>query len=150
MTEAGPDGDTRAPRRVTLRRSRAVRLASLGFALVSAAAVHFAAAAHLSAVDALWLAGAVLATLGVAFVRYERRQPAFIELTAEGVAAFDVKGRPLFQGCIVGFAAWAEQLLFMAIGSSDMRRSHTLVLCADSVDPEAFRALAVRGRHAAR
>lgn len=134
---------------MTLRRSRTVRLASLAFALISSAAVHFAATAHFGTVDALWLAGAVLAALGVSFLRYERRQPASIELTPEGLAAFDAAERPLFQGRIVGFTGWAERLLVFAVADADVRRSHTFVVCADCVDAAAFRALAVRGRHAA-
>jgi O-antigen/teichoic acid export membrane protein len=149
LTQANTERDGRAPRRVTLRRSRAVRLAACAFALVGAAAVHVTAAAHLAGIEALWLAAAVLAALGIAFARYERRQPAFIELTVEGVAAFDSAGRPLFAGRIVGFTRWAERLLFFAIAGADERCGATLIVCADSVDAAAFRALAVRGRHAA-
>ena len=151
MTQAGHHLiDARgASRRVTLRRSRAVRLASLAFALIGAAAVHFAASAHLGAVDSLWLAGAALAAQGLSYVRYERRQPSAIEVTVEGIAALDAKGCPLFQGRIVGFTHWSERLLVLAIGAADTSRRRTLVVCADSIDAAAFRALAVMGRHAA-
>jgi hypothetical protein len=149
LTRGGFDYDAGAPRRVTLRRSRTVRLASLAFSLIGAACVHEAAASHLGAIDAFCLAGALVAALAVSYLRYERRQPALIELTAEGVAAFDGAGRSLFQGRIVGFAQWAERLLVLAVAGADVRRSHTIVICADALEPAAFRALAVRGRHAA-
>ena len=149
MTQASFDDDAGAPRRMTLRRSRTMRLASLAFSLLAAACVHYTAASHLGAMDALWLAGALLATLGVSYLHYERRQPALIELTAEGVAAFDGAGRPLFQGRIIGFAQWAERLLVLAVAGSNVRRSNSIVVCADALEPPAFRTLAVRGRHAA-
>ncbi|RDU97098.1 protein YgfX [Trinickia dinghuensis] len=148
MTQAGLDVEPGAPRRVTLRCSRTVRLASAAFALVCAAAVHVCATAHVGAIDALWLSGAALAALGVSFVRHERGQPASIELTPEGVAAFDRTGRPLFQGRIVGFAQWAERVLVLAVAGGGMRRAKAFVVAADAVDAAAFRALAVRGRHA--
>ena len=150
MTQTGIDVEPGAPRRVTLRRSRMVRVASLAFSLVCAAAVHAVATAHIGALDALWLAGAALAALGVSFARYERRQPALVELTSEGVAAFDRAGRPLFEGRIVGFTQWAERLLVLAVAGAGARGSTAFVVAADAVDATGFRALAVRGRHAAR
>jgi hypothetical protein len=140
-----------APRRVTLRRSRTVRSVASAFALVCTAAVYFTVEARLGVADALWLAGAAFAALGISLARYERRQPSLLEFTPEGLAAFDSAGRPLFQGRIVGFSGWAERLLVLAVGGSraDARPSHAFVVCADAVDAQAFRALAVRGRHAA-
>ncbi|MGN6082474.1 hypothetical protein [Trinickia sp.] len=148
MTYGAFEVEPGAPRRVALRRSRTVRLAASACALVCTAAVHATATAHLGAIDALWLAGATLAALGVSFVHYERRQPALLELTPEGLAAFDGAGRALFQGRIVGFSGWAERLLVLAVAGADSRRSHAFVVCADAIDAGAFRALAVRGRHA--
>jgi hypothetical protein len=149
LKQAGLAVEPSAPRRFTLRRSRTVRLASLAFALVCAAAVHAAATAHVGAIDAIWLSGAALAALGVAFAGHERRQPALIELTVEGLAAFDRSGRTLFEGRIVGFTQWAERLLVLAVAGSGGRRPTAFVVAADAVDAEAFRVLAVRGRHAA-
>ncbi len=149
MTNGYLEVDPGALRRVTLRRSRTVRSVALVFALVCTAAVYFTVAAHLSAIDAVWLAGATLAALGLSLARYERRQPSLLEFTPEGLAAFDSGGRPLFQGRIVGFSGWAERLLVLAVAGGDVRRSHAFVVCADAVDAQAFRALAVRGRHAA-
>ena len=150
MTQAPAfDGEGRPPRRIALRRSLAVRLTSLGFALVCAAAVHFTAAAHLDAIAAVWLAAAAFAVLALSFVRYERGQPALLELTAEGMAAYDRTGRALLQGRIVGASQWAERLLVLAVAGADGQRPKTVVVAADAVDPAAFRELAVRGRHAA-
>lgn len=150
MTQAPAfDSEGRPPRRIALRRSLAVRLASLCFALVCTAAVHFTAAAHLGAIAAVWLAGAAFAALGLSFVRYERGQPVLLELTVEGMAAYDRAGRALLQGRIVGAAQWAERLLVLAVAGADGRRTKTVVVAADAVDAAAFRELAVRGRHAA-
>lgn len=149
MTLSDLEVEPGAPRRVTLRRSRTVRSAALAFALVCTAAVYVTIEAHLGAVDAIWLAAATLAVLGWSLARYERRQPSLLELTPEGLAAFDRMGRPLFQGRIVGFTGWAERLLVLAVAGADTGRSHAFVVCADAVDANAFRALAVRGRHAA-
>ena len=149
MTHVCLDVEPGAPRRVTLRRSRTVRLAASAFAFVCTAAVHSTVQVHWGPTDAIWLAGATLAWLGVSFARYERRQPAALELTPEGLAAFDRVGRLLFQGRIVGFTGWAERLLVLAVAGADERRSNAFVVCADAVDASAFRALAVRGRHAA-
>lgn len=132
---------------MTLRRSLVVRMASLAFALVCSGAVYSTASSHLGAVDALWLAIAALAALGVAFARYERRQPTSLELTREGIAAYDGAGRALFQGRIVGAAQWAERLLVLAVAQADAGRRHALLVAADAVDAAAFRELAVRGRH---
>ncbi|HEX7682078.1 MAG TPA: hypothetical protein VF446_00810 [Trinickia sp.] len=134
---------------MTLRRSPSVRLVSLAFALVCTAAVHFTVAAHLGALDALWLAAAAFATLGVSFVRYERRQPRQLELSPEGVACYDDAGRALFQGRIVGAAQWAERLLVLAVAGADARRPTALIVAADAVDAAVFRELAVRGRNGA-
>ncbi len=150
MTRAtGPDVEAGTPRRIALRRSLSVRLASLAFALVCAAAVHFTATAHLGPIDALWLAGAALAAFGLSFLRYERAQPTLLELTSEGLAAFDGAGRALFQGRIVGVAQWAERWLVLAVAGADARRPKAFIVAADAVDAAAFRELAVRGRHAA-
>lgn len=136
---------------MTLRHSRTVRLASSVFALVCTAAVYVTVAAHLGPIDAIWLAGATLAALGVSYACYERRQPVLLELTPEGLAAFDQAGHPLFQGRIVGFSGWGERLLVLAVAGTgtDARRSNAFVVCSDAVEASAFRALAVRGRHAA-
>ena len=149
MTDGDLEVEPGAPRRVALRRSRTVRSVASAFALVCAAAVFFTVEPRLGAIDALCLAGATLAALGLSLARYERRQPSLLELTPEGLAAFDSAGRPLFQGRIVGFTGWAERLLVLAVAGSDARRSNAFVVCADAVDAGAFRALAVRGRHAA-
>ncbi|PMS19424.1 hypothetical protein C0Z18_13985 [Trinickia dabaoshanensis] len=149
MTDFDPEVDSGAPRRLRLRRSRTVRLAALGFGCVCAAAVHGTASAHLGAIDALWLAGAVVAALCASFARYERRQPVLLELTPEGIAGFGRGGQRLFQGRIVGFSQWAERLLVFAVAGPEARRSDAFVVAADAVDAAAFRALAVRGRHAA-
>lgn len=149
MTQAAVfDGEGRPPRRIALRRSLLVRLASLCFALVCTAAVHFTAAMHLSAIDAVWLAAAAFAALGLSFVRYERGQPALLELTAEGIAGYDSAGRTLLQGRIVGAAQWTERLLVLAVAGADGRRPKPLVVAADALDAAAFRELAVRGRQA--
>ncbi|WP_206952909.1 hypothetical protein [Trinickia acidisoli] len=150
MTQvAGLEIEPGVPRRMALRRSLTVRVASLAFSLVCAVAVHVTAAAHLGAIDALWLAGAALMGLGAAFMRYERRQPALLELTSEGLAAFDDAGHPLFQGRIVGFAQWAGRLLVLAVACEGVRRPGALIVAADAIDAAAFRELAVRGRHSA-
>lgn len=149
MTDPDLDFDRGAPRRVALRRSRTVRLAALSFGCVCAAAVHSTAAAHLGAVDALWLAAAAVAALCTSFVRYERRQPVRLELTPDSVAGFDRVGRRLFQGRIVGVSQWAGRLLVLAVAAAEARGARTFVVAADAVDAAAFRALAVRARHAA-
>lgn len=149
MTDPDLDLDRGAPRRVALRRSRTVRLAALSSGCVCVAAVHSAAAAHLGAIDALWLAAAAVAALGASFVRYERRQPVRLELTSDAVAGYDRTGRRLFQGRIVGVSQWAERLLVLAVAGAETRRASTFVVAADAVDAAAFRALAVRARHAA-
>ena len=150
MTEAaGFDREPGRPRRVALRSSVAIRLASLAFVVVCAGAAYATAAAHLGKIDALWLAVTVVAALGVCLVRHERRQPALLELTGEAIAAFERCGRARLQGRIVGATQWAERLLVLAVDGADGRRPNVLIVAADSVDAAAFRELAVRGRHAA-
>jgi hypothetical protein len=56
----------------------------------------------------------------------------------------------LFEGRIVGFKQWAERLLVLAVAGAGARGSTAFVVAADAVDAPGFRALAVRGRHAAR
>jgi hypothetical protein len=149
LKQAGLAVEPSAPRREPLRHRRARTPARRAAPSASAAAVHAAATAHVGAIDAIWLSGAALAALGVAFAGHERRQPALIELTVEGLAAFDRSGRTLFEGRIVGFTQWAERLLVLAVAGSGGRRPTAFVVAADAVDAEAFRVLAVRGRHAA-
>ncbi|MGN6317992.1 hypothetical protein [Trinickia sp.] len=132
-----------------LRRSLTVRAASLAFALVCTAAVHFTAAQHLGVPDAIWLAAAAFAALAVSYVRFERRQPMLLELTPDGVIGYDAGGRTLFYGPIVGAAQWAERLLVLAVAGADARRPRAVLVAADSVDGAAFRELAVRGRQGA-
>jgi hypothetical protein len=148
LTQAGAfEHERRSPRRIALRRSLAVRLAALCFALVCTAAVHFTAAAHVGALGAVWLAAAAFAALALSFVRYERRQPALLELTAEGITGYDGAGRALHQGHIVGASQWAERLLVLAVAGSDGRRPKAWIVAADALGAAAFRELAVRGRH---
>lgn len=137
------------PATIALRRSPAVCAATLAFALVAALGLHavLAPLAGGSAGLALSLAG--FAVLVLAALAHARRQPAALGLEPGGVAAYDREGGILLRGPITGCAQWANRLLVIAVKPAGRARAASLLVAADALDPETFRALAVRVRHAA-
>jgi hypothetical protein len=135
---------------IALRRSVAVRAATLAFSLVAALAVHCVVVPRGGDAAAAALAAASFGALALAALACERRQPAALCLEPDGIAAYGRTGGILLRGRITGCAQWADRLLLIAVMPHDGARAAPLVVAADALPAEAFRELAVRARYAAR
>jgi hypothetical protein len=148
--------------RLLSRRERAPRLSlrpSLTLQLLVAAGLGMATAAFyttlapwLGAWRALPPALALFATGTLAAAAWRRRQPAFLEIGSDSLAAYARDGACLASGRLAGASQCGAWLLALVV-EQGARRS-TLFVCADALAPEtnpheAFRMLAVRARSAA-
>jgi len=138
----------RAPQRIALRRSFAMRAASAVFIATASAAVYGCLSSWLGAWQALPLTLAAFALLALGSVRYDRAQPVALTVGRESLAAWGRAGILLAQGRIAGCAHWGDRLLVLVLKPEE-GRSHTLLVPADTVPPAVFRELAVRARRRA-
>ncbi|WP_052420931.1 protein YgfX [Paraburkholderia ferrariae] len=141
--------DTRRPGapRIPLRPSLALHFALASGAGVAAAAVWTALAPWLGIWRALPLVLAFVAACGLSAAAWRRTQPAVIEIGPDSFAAYSREGVRLLEGRLTGAAQWGGSLLALAVKAGARRA--TVLVAADAVGREAFRALAVRARCAA-
>lgn len=145
--ENRPHWEAGTPPRVPMRPSRFLLVALGAFVALAGAAVFDCTADHFGAWHGAVAAFFAVALLGIAASRWTRRQPAAISLHADGVTVWDRAGGAQYLA-ITGCAQWSGRLLALTVSSGKGRPS-TLFVAADSIDPDAFRQLAVRARRAA-
>lgn len=133
---------------ITLRRSVALRGATVVFILIAVAAVQACLAARLGALQAAPAAAAVLAFLTLAARRHWHAEPGAIKIGPDGLTVWNRAGHTLAQGRIAGCSQWSGRLLILALAGTS-GRSRPLLIAADMLSAEAFRELSVLGRRAA-
>ncbi|MEM5419530.1 protein YgfX [Paraburkholderia ferrariae] len=132
---------------LSLRPSLALQLLVAAGLGVAAAAVYTALAPWLGVWQALPLALAFLATGGLAAAAWRRKQPAFLEIGSDFLAAWSCDGACLAAGRLAGASQWGAWLLALVVEQGARRT--TILVAADAVPAETFRTLAVRARSAA-
>jgi hypothetical protein len=136
---------------VVLRRSVALYVATVVFALTASCAVYTVFVPRCGIAQALWFAAATLLVLTLGMLAYERRRPVALKIGPDGIAALNRAGAVMLAGRIVGFAQWTGLFLVLAVAGRDRKgRVTPLLIPADSLSPDSFRELAVRARHGAR
>ena len=138
----------RAPQRIALRRSFAMRVASAAFVATASAAVYRCVSPWLGAWQAVPLTLAVFALLALCALRHDRAQPVALQIGRENLTAWGRAGILLAQGRIAGCAHWGDRLLVLILKPGEGGRQ-TLLVPADTVPPAVFRELAVRARRRA-
>ncbi|WP_321936105.1 protein YgfX [Paraburkholderia sp. J8-2] len=132
---------------LSLRPSLALQLlVALGLS-VATAAVYAALAPWLGGWQALPVTLAFLATAGLVAAAWRRKQPAFIEIGSDYLAAYSRDGACLAAGRLAGAAQWGTWLLALVVEQGARRA--TILVAADAVAADTFRTLAVRARSAA-
>ena len=92
-------------------------------------------------------AGSFLATGGRAAAAWRRKQPAYLEIGSDFVAAWSRDGACLAAGRPAGASQWGAWLLALVVEQGARRT--TILVAADAIPAETFRMLAVRARSAA-
>jgi hypothetical protein len=146
--QPGPASPNGAPQ-ITLRRSVALRGATIVFILIAVTAVQTSLAARLGAIQAAPATLAALAALLLGAWRHWRAEPGALKIGPDGLIVWNRAGQTLAQGRIAGCSQWSGRLLILALAEAG-GRSRTLLIAADTLSAEAFRQLAVLGRRASR
>ncbi|WP_233863789.1 protein YgfX [Paraburkholderia adhaesiva] len=133
--------------RIMLRPSVALHLVLATAIGLAVAALYTTLAPWLGAVRAVPPTLAFLAVCGLAAAAWRREQPAVIEIGPDSIAACSRHGARIAQGRLTGASQWGTSLLALDLRSG--KRRATVLIAADSLDADAFRALAVRARCAA-
>jgi hypothetical protein len=115
--------------------------------LIAIAAVQAGLAARFGALQGAPAALATLAVLTFAAMRHWRNEIAVIKIGPDGLAAWNRAGEVIAHGRITGCAQWSGSLLILALMGTHCR-SYRLLIAADTLSADAFRELAVLGRHA--
>jgi hypothetical protein len=146
-------------RRITLRRSVAMRAALGAFALIVTLAVYTCLAPRLGAWQAAPLTLAVAALLALCVARHHLAQPVALHIAMGEISAWNRAGALLARGRVVGCAHWSGRLLVLVLErEGGQRRDSTLqprartctmLFPADALPPTVFRELSVLGRRAA-
>jgi len=142
-----PHSEAGTPPRIRVRPSLFLLGALGGFLALASAAVFECASGRFGLLHAVLAAVVCMTCLGLATLRWTRRQPAAIGLHADGLTLWDRAGVAHYRS-IIGCAQWSGRLLALTL-SSGKGRPQTLLIAADSIDPDTFRQLAVRARRAA-
>lgn len=117
--------------------------------MIAAIAVEVCFASRWGVFQAAPAALAVLACLALAAIWHWRAEPGVIHIGPDGLTVWNRSGKFLARGRVAGCSQWSGRLLMLALaGPSGSPRS--LLVSADALPAEAFRQLAVLGRHAAR
>ncbi|SDG62668.1 hypothetical protein SAMN05216466_104214 [Paraburkholderia phenazinium] len=146
--QPGPASPNGAPQ-IVLRRSVALRGATIAFILIAVAAVQASLAARLGGMQAAPATLAVLGALLLGASRHWRAEPAAIKIGPDGLIVWNRAGQTLAQGRIAGCSQWSGRLLILALAGAG-GASRTVLIAADTLGAEAFRELAVLGRCASR
>ncbi|MEX3979239.1 protein YgfX [Paraburkholderia sp. EG287A] len=132
---------------LSLRPSLALQLLVAAGLGVAAAAVYTTLAPWSGVWQALPATLAFLATGGLAAAAWRRKQPAFLEIGSDFLAAWSRDGACLAAGRLAGASQWGAWLLALVVEQGARRT--TILVAADAVPAEVFRTLAVRARSAA-
>lgn len=141
--------NAQAPAVIALRRSSALLAATLAFAFIAALGLYAVLAPLAGASAGLAFSVAGYAALVLAARAQGCGRAVALGLEPGSIAVYDREGGILLRGPIVGCTQWANRLLVIAVRPAARTRAASLVVAADSLDAETFRALAVRARHAA-
>ncbi|MEM5402324.1 protein YgfX [Paraburkholderia unamae] len=132
---------------LSLRPSLALQLLVAAGLGVAAAAIYTTLAPWFGVWQALPATLAFLATGGLAAAAWRRKQPAFLEIGSDLLAAYSRDGACLAAGRLAGASQWGAWLLALVVEQGARRT--TILVAADAVPAEVFRTLAVRARSAA-
>ncbi|MCP3723910.1 hypothetical protein M3I53_12345 [Paraburkholderia sp. CNPSo 3272] len=132
---------------LSLRPSLALQLLVAAGLGVAATAVYTTLVPWFGAWQALPVTLAFLATGGLAAAAWRRKQPAFLEIGSDFMAAWKRDGACLAAGRLAGASQWGAWLLALVVEQGARRT--TILVAADATPAEAFRTLAVRARSAA-
>ncbi|PVY29665.1 hypothetical protein C7413_12549 [Paraburkholderia silvatlantica] len=132
---------------VSLRPSLVLQLLVAAGLGVAAAAVYTTLAPWFGAWQALPVTLAFLATGGLAAAAWRRKQPIFLEIGSDFLAAYSRDGACIAAGRLAGASQWGAWLLALIVEQGARRA--TILVAADAIPAEAFRVLAVRARSAA-
>jgi hypothetical protein len=138
-----PDG---TPSLIALRRSLVIRVLAAALILIATAAVYSCLAPRLGGWHALPLALAVLALLASSATAHASAQPRALKIGPDGLSVWGRGRDALAHGPIVGCSRWGGWLLILAV-ANDGGRLRRLIIAADALPDDAFRKLAVLGRH---
>jgi hypothetical protein len=132
---------------IAMRPSRFLLGALAAFVGVAAAAVFECVLGRGGPFEASLAAFVCVAALGLAAVRWHRRQPAAIEGRNDSLMTWDRDGRAS-SWRITGCAQWGGRLLALTL-IAENGTTRTLPIASDAIDPDTFRQLAVSARRAA-
>lgn len=132
---------------ILLHQSVALHLVLAAGIGIAVAAVHTALAPWLGAAHAVLPTLVFFALCGLAATAWRRKQPAVIEIGPDSFVACSRNGEQIAHGRLTGASQWGTGLLALAVQGGAQRA--TVLVAADMLDREAFRALAVRARCAA-
>ncbi|RQH09641.1 protein YgfX [Paraburkholderia dinghuensis] len=133
--------------RIMLRQSVALHLVLATAIGIAVAAVYTTLAPWLGAARSVLPTLAFLAVCGLAAAAWRRKQPVFVEIGSDSIAACSRDGARIERGRLTGASQWGTSLLALDLRGG--KRRATVLIAADALDSEAFRALAVRARCAA-
>jgi hypothetical protein len=135
-------------RRIALRRSAALYLATALFIAFAVAAVGMTVGPRFGVGHAVVAAAVVFAILVAAAARHARNQPVALKIGPEGLSVWNRAGILRAQGSIVGCSQWSDSLLMLWL-EEDGGKLHRLLIFADMAGRGAFRELAVLARRGA-
>lgn len=131
--------------RIAMRPSRFLLAAMAVFIGVAGAAVFGCVLGHFGLFHAVVVSSTSIAALSLAARRWWHAQPVAIESHADSLTTWDRSGEA-HHWQIVGCAQLGGRFLALTLASNKKR---TLLIAADSIDPDTFRQLAVHARRAA-
>jgi hypothetical protein len=147
-TLCGPAWSTGAPL-ISLRPSACLRGATVVCILIAVAAVHACLASRFGLLQSAPVALATFLLLTWVALRHWRDEPGAIKIGPDGLVASNRAGEVIAHGHIAGCSQWSGWLLVLVLTGA-RNRSRPLLIAADSLSADAFRELAVLGRHAGR
>jgi hypothetical protein len=131
--------------RIAMRPSRFLLAAMAVFIGVAGAAVFGCVLGHSGVLHGVVAGVICIAALSLAARRWWHAQPVAIESHADSLTTWDRSGEA-HHWQIVGCAQLGGRFLALTLASNKKR---TLLIAADSIDPDSFRQLAVHARRAA-
>ncbi|TAL95781.1 MAG: hypothetical protein EPN73_12535 [Paraburkholderia sp.] len=137
-----PEGSLR---RITLRRSWAVRWAIAIFVAIATSATFSCLASRPGAGPALPPAFAVFILLTASARGWERAQPRWLRIGANGLWLWNARDAAPVQARITGCSQWSNRLLVLAI-EGESGHLKPLLIAADAVPASVFLELSVLGR----
>ncbi|WP_228975555.1 hypothetical protein [Paraburkholderia gardini] len=132
-------------RRIALRRSPAVRWAIAIFVMIATSAMFTCLAPRPGAGPALPLVFTVFILLAASARGWERTQPRWLRIGANGLWLWNERDATPVQARITGCSQWSNRLLILAI-AGETGPLKPLFIAADAVPASVFLELSVLGR----